>query len=57
MTRKETGKGLWRVSFIELKNKTKRYKVTRRIPHLGINETRMFSNKEEALNQFWEWSD
>lgn len=31
------------------------YKVTRRIPELEVSETKVFSSKEKAQEQFEEW--
>ena len=46
----------WEISIIELQNsKGKKYKVTRRLPELGISETRIFSSKNEAKQLFDEW--
>ena len=46
----------WEISIIELKNsKGKKYKVTRRLPELGVSETRIFSSKKEAKRLFDEW--
>jgi len=46
----------WEVSFLTVENKAgKKYKVTRRIPHLSVAETKTFESKEKALNQFNEW--
>lgn len=46
----------WEISLIELQtNGNKKYKVTRRIAYLQVNETKFFDTKEEAKNQidFW----
>jgi len=32
-----------------------KYKVTRRIPELSVAETKVFSSKERAKEQFEEW--
>ena len=45
----------WEVSIIELSNRKTRYKVTRKIPILSISETKMFLEKEKALQQLTEW--
>jgi hypothetical protein len=46
----------WEISIIELQNsKGKKYKVTRRLPELGVSETKIFSSKEEAKQLFNEW--
>ncbi len=46
----------WEISIIELQNsKGKKYKVTRRLPELGVSETRIFSSKKEAKQLFDEW--
>jgi len=46
----------WEVSISEISgNKIKKYKVTRRMPSLGVAETKMFDSKEKALKQFHEW--
>jgi len=43
------------VSIIELKDNGKKYKVTRSIPEMSINDTKVFDSKEDALKQFNEW--
>lgn len=46
----------WEVSIIELKDgKSKRYKVTRRMPQLRVAETKVFMSKKKALAQLEEW--
>lgn len=46
----------WEISIIELEDKNgKTYKVTRRLPHLLVAETKIFNSKEEAKKQFNEW--
>jgi len=46
----------WEVSLIELKNKIgKKYKVTRKLLHYPISETRIFKSKKNALKQFKKW--
>lgn len=48
---------LWEVSIKELKTKKKTvYKITRRLPELGVSETKIVISKEEALRQLQEWS-
>ena len=45
------------ITLIALKDNNKIiYKVTKRIPNLNVAETKIFNNKEEAINQFNEWS-
>jgi len=44
------------VSIIELENDIgKKYKVTKRIPEMLVDETKIFRSKEEARKQFDEW--
>ena len=46
----------WEVSIMELKNhKSKKFKVTRRIPDLAISETKVLRTKKKAKQQFDEW--
>lgn len=46
----------WEVSIIELENDIgTKYKVTRRIPDMSVAETKIFSSKEEAKEQFNKW--
>ncbi len=46
----------WEVSFIELENHIgKKYKVTRKLLHYPISETKMFRSKKNALKQFEKW--
>lgn len=46
----------WEVSIMELKSgNNKKFKVTRRIPELSISETKIFTGKEKAKRQFYEW--
>ena len=46
----------WEVSIIELENhKGKKFKVTRRIPHMSVAETKIFKSKKQAIKQFDEW--
>jgi len=47
---------IWEVTIKELTYKNKEmYKVTRRMPELGIAETRIYHSKEDALELFKEW--
>jgi hypothetical protein len=49
---------IWEVSLIEFKNDEKKgYKITRRIPEMSISETKIFSSKKKAMQQFQEWSE
>jgi hypothetical protein len=43
----------WEVTMIQFKKG--KYKVTRRLPSYYVSETKMFTDKEEALRQFNEW--
>ena len=44
------------MSIMELKSgNNKKFKVTRRIPELSISETKIFTGKEKAKRQFYEW--
>lgn len=46
----------WEISIIELQNsKGKKYKVTRRLPELGVSETKIFRSKKKAKELFDEW--
>ncbi|MFH1132899.1 MAG: hypothetical protein V1735_00245 [Nanoarchaeota archaeon] len=45
----------WEVSFVVLRNCTKPYKVTRRIPDLSVFETLIFSDKRLALRKMRSW--
>jgi len=46
----------WEVTIKEFQSKSgKKYKVTRRLLEIKVAETKMFTNKEEALKQFNEW--
>ena len=46
----------WEVTIIELEDpQGKRYKVTRRVPEMGVAETKFFATLEEARSQFEEW--
>ena len=46
----------WEVSIMEYRDDTgTKYKVTRRIPELSVAETKVFSSKERAKEQFEEW--
>tara|TARA_Y100000034_G_C6908317_1_gene422232 strand:+ start:1474 stop:1632 length:159 start_codon:yes stop_codon:yes gene_type:complete len=47
----------WEVTIIEFQTESgdKKYKVTRRMPSLIVAETKVFSSKEQAKNQFEEW--
>jgi hypothetical protein len=48
----------WEVSLIVLKeNGRKKYKVIRRLPEMKIAETRVFSSRKKALEQFSSWSE
>lgn len=47
--------GIWIVYFIRLKNGKNRFKVTRSISKLGINETLLFEDEKEATEQFELW--
>jgi len=49
---------IWKVSLIKFKSDEKKwYKVTRRIPEMAISETKIFSSKKKAMQQFQEWSE
>ena len=44
------------VSIIEFENgEGKKFKVTRKMPHLSVAETKVFVSKEEAKKQFEGW--
>lgn len=46
----------WEVTILEFQDKNGiKYKVTRRVPELHLAETKFFSSKEEAKQQFEEW--
>lgn len=46
----------WEVSIMELQTeKGMVYKVTRRVPEMGVAETKVFPNLNEARKQFEEW--
>ena len=46
----------WEVSLIQLEDKgTVKYKVTRRIPELGVAETKMVYSKKKAKLLFEQW--
>ena len=46
----------WEVSIIEIHEENEiKYKVTRRLADLAVAETKVFSTKEEAKQQFEEW--
>ena len=46
----------WEISIIEVENHIgKKYKVTRRLPELGVAETKIFKSKAEAKKQFDSW--
>ncbi len=46
----------WEISIIELEYPDgKKYKVTRRLPDLSVAETKIFSSKKEAKEQFNKW--
>ena len=46
----------WEVTISEFESeKGKIFKVTRRYPELLVAETRVFNNKKEALELFYEW--
>lgn len=48
----------WEVTIRKLrKNGSFIYKVTRRLPELTVAETRIFQSENEALRQFYEWSE
>ena len=48
----------WEISILEVGSTTNKiYKVTRQIPLLGVNETKLFNNIEEALEQVRIWSE
>ena len=43
------------ISFIEFKNnRSKKFKVTKRIPELSVAETKIFRSKKKAKKQFEE---
>ncbi len=46
----------WEVSIMNIQNSGgTKYKVTRRISEMSVAETKIFSSKEEAKQQFEEW--
>ena len=46
----------WEVSILEIQENNKiLYKITRRIPELNVAETKIFSSKIKAKEQFLEW--
>lgn len=47
----------WEVTIKEFQTKTgkKRYKVTKRLPEMHVAETKVFTNKEDAIKLFEEW--
>jgi hypothetical protein len=45
----------WEISFIELRENGKKYKVTRKIPNQNISETKFFNSKIDAIEQHNEW--
>lgn len=46
----------WEVSIMEIQEgKIIKYKVTRRIAQLSVAETKIFTSKEEAKQQFEAW--
>ena len=46
----------WTVSFMKFRGKSgMRFKVTRRIPAMGVSETRVFGSKSQAERQLKEW--
>jgi hypothetical protein len=46
------------LTMLEIKTDTRtKYKVTRRIPLLGVAETLMFDSKEDAMQQLATWSN
>lgn len=46
----------WEATILEFQDKNGiKYKVTRRVPELHLAETRIFSSKEEAKQQFEQW--
>lgn len=48
----------WEITIIELENSIgKKFKVTRRIPIMGIAETKVFRDLQNALKQIQEWSE
>ena len=47
-------KNKWEVTIKPLTNG--QYKVTRRLPDMQVAETKMFTDRKEALKQVEEWS-
>ena len=45
----------WEVTIRLLEDGT--YKVTRRLPEYSLAETKIFENKNDAMQQFHEWLD
>lgn len=46
----------WEVSISEYETPTgKEWKVTRRLAEMSVAETKVFSSKEEAIQQYEEW--
>ncbi len=46
----------WEVSIMEIHEENGiKYKVTRRLSEMSVAETKVFSSKEEAKQQFEEW--
>tara|TARA_Y100000034_G_scaffold133703_1_gene199968 strand:- start:3533 stop:3763 length:231 start_codon:yes stop_codon:yes gene_type:complete len=45
----------WEVSIMEIRDNGARFKVTRRVPEMGVAETKLFNTKEEAKQQFDQW--
>lgn len=45
----------WEVSIMQLKDNGSLFKVTRRIPHLAVAETKVFPSKRKALAHFNNW--
>ena len=56
METKEHPTQKWEISIVELESKEgKLYKVTRRMPGMLVAETKIFTSKEKAKEQFNEW--
>ncbi|MEK6857830.1 MAG: hypothetical protein AABX39_04555 [Nanoarchaeota archaeon] len=52
----ETSTSKWEVSIMELvENGKPKFKVTKRLPHMSVAETKFFDSKEKAKEQFDEW--
>lgn len=45
----------WIVSFLRLRKNGYKYKVTRRLPELSLDETRFFRTKKQAEEQRQKW--